>query len=78
VCQRLGTGNEVLLLFQIGLALFTPLCEELTRLCLNGIGRLAVAMPQGLGLRARRLRRLFPALLNLVKLASRLDRKSVV
>ncbi len=55
--------------FEVGLALLAALREELARLGLDRIGGLPVAVPQRLRLRARRLGRLLPALLDLVQLA---------
>ena len=64
--------HQVELDLEVGLALDGAGREELARLGLDRIGGLAVAVPQRLRLRARRLGRLLPALLDVVQLARRL------
>ena len=68
VGERFGALDERQLELEVGAALLGALREELARLGLNRVGGLAVAVPQRLRLRARRLGDLLPALLDLVQL----------
>jgi len=55
VGERFGALAERQLLFEISLTLLRAVREELARLRLDRVGRLAVSMPERLGLGARRL-----------------------